>query len=58
MDPDETICFCNDITRGMIKDAVNSGAKTLEDIQESTGAGTVCGGCLDDLQAALDELTK
>lgn len=33
MDLNETICFCNDVTIGMIKDAVDSGAKTLEDVQ-------------------------
>lgn len=27
MDLNETICFCNDVTIGMIKDAVDSGAK-------------------------------
>ena len=31
MDPNETVCFCNDVTRGMIKDAIAAGAKTLED---------------------------
>ena len=54
MDLNETICFCNDVTIGMIKDA---GAKTLEDVQAQTGAGTVCGGCLDNIQAVIDELT-
>ena len=54
MDLNETICFCNDVTIGMIKD---SGAKTLEDVQAQTGAGTVCGGCLDNIQAVIDELT-
>ena len=41
----------------MIKDAVDSGAKTLEDVQAQTGAGPVCGGCLDNIQAVIDELT-
>lgn len=36
MDLNETICFCNDVTIGMIKDAVDSGAKTLEDVQAQT----------------------
>ena len=31
MDPNETVCFCNDVTRGMIKETVAAGAKTLED---------------------------
>lgn len=55
MDLNETVCFCNDVTKGMIKDAVDAGAKTLEEVQEATGAGTVCGGCLDDVQTVIDE---
>ena len=58
MDPNETVCFCNDVTRCMIKDAIAAGAKTLEDVQEATGAGTACGGCLDDIQAIIDELAE
>ena len=58
MDPNETVCFCNDVTRGMIKDAIAAGAKTLEDVQEATGASTACGGCLDDIQAIIDELAE
>lgn len=43
------------VTNGMIKDAVDSGATTLEEVQEITGAGTVCGVCLDDIQHLVDE---
>lgn len=57
MDLNEIVCFCNDVTIGMIKDAVDAGAKTLEDVQVETGAGTVCGGCLDNIQAVIDDLT-
>lgn len=42
------------ITNGMIKDAVEAGAKTLEDVQEQTGATTVCGACLEDVQRLVD----
>lgn len=42
------------VTNGMIKDAVDSGADTLEEVQEATGAGTVCGACLDDVQRLVD----
>lgn len=42
------------VTNGMIKDAVDSGADTLEEVQEITGAGTVCGACLDDVQHLVD----
>ena len=42
------------VTNGMIKEAVDAGAKTLEDVQEQTGASTVCGACLDDVQRLVD----
>jgi bacterioferritin-associated ferredoxin len=34
---------------------IEQGARTLEEIGERCGAGTVCGGCLDELRAQLDE---
>ena len=36
-----------------IIDAINSGAGTIEEIQEATGAGTVCGGCISDIEELL-----
>ena len=41
MNPDEVICSCLDITKGMIEEAVKSGAKTLEDVQEINSVGTI-----------------
>lgn len=43
------------ITNGMIKDAVDGGASTLEEVQDATGAGTVCGACLDDVRRLVEE---
>ena len=57
MDPDKVVCTCLNITNGMIKEAVENGAKTLEELQELTGAGTVCGVCLDDIQNLIDEFS-
>lgn len=54
MNLDKVVCSCLNITNGMIKDAVESGAKTLEDVQEQTGAATVCGACLEDVQRLVD----
>ena len=54
MNLDKVVCHCLGITNGMIKDAVESGAKTLEDVQEQTGATTVCGACLEDVQRLVD----
>lgn len=50
MNLDKIVCNCLNVTNGMIKEAVDSGASTLEDVQEITGAGTVCGACLDDVE--------
>ena len=50
MDRDKTVCFCCNVTNGMIKDAIDNGASTLEEVQEATGAGTVCGACLEDVK--------
>lgn len=50
MNFDKIVCNCLNITNGMIKDAVNAGADTLEEVQDVTGAGTVCGACLEDVQ--------
>lgn len=54
MNLDEVVCYCSNITNGMIKDAVDSGAYTLADVQRQTGAGTVCCACTDDIQRLID----
>lgn len=58
MDPDKIVCNCLGVTNGMIKEAVDSGASTLEEVQEITEAGTICGACLDDVQHLVDFLVK
>ena len=54
MNLDKVVCHCLGITNGMIKDADEAGAKTLEDVQEQTGASTVCGACLEDVQRLVE----
>lgn len=46
------------VTNGMIKDAVESGASTLEEVQEITGAGTVCGTCIENVQHLIDQFVS
>lgn len=58
MNPDKVVCNCLNVTIGMIQDAVNSGANTLEEVQEITGAGTVCGVCLEDVERLVDEFVS
>lgn len=56
MDLEETICFCAGVTAGDIKAAVEAGNTTLEAVQQATGAGTHCGGCVDRVQELIEQL--
>lgn len=55
MNLDKTVCYCMNVTNGMVKDAVKNGATTLEEVQEITGASTVCGTCLENVQRLVEE---
>jgi len=35
---DEIICYCKQVTKSEILKTIQNGAKTLKDIQETTGA--------------------
>jgi NAD(P)H-nitrite reductase large subunit len=43
MDKLTKVCLCKAISRSTIRKAVQNGAKTLEQVQKATGAGS--GGC-------------
>lgn len=58
MDPDKIVCSCLGVTNGRIKEAVDSGASTLEEVQEITEAGTICGACLEDVQHLVEALVR
>ncbi len=58
MDNDRIVCTCLSVTEGMIKDAVEAGAHTLEEVQKETGAGTVCGACLDEIESLIAAFTS
>lgn len=58
MNLDEIICNCMSVTSGMIKDAVDAGASTLEEVQDATGAGTVCGGCVEEVRLLVEQFVK
>ena len=58
MDLEETICYCMSVTSGMIRDAVYSGADTLEEVQGITSAGTVCGSCLENVKRLVDQFVS
>ena len=54
MNLDKVVCNCLGVTNDMIKEAVDAGASTLEEVQNATGAGTVCGVCIDDVERLVE----
>jgi len=59
MDMNKKVCQCYDITYAQVKEAIDNGATTLEEVQEATEAGTACGACVDDLDRLVNYfLTK
>lgn len=52
---DELICLCMSVSKETIIEAIKNGAKTVEDVQAATGAGTACGGCIPKIEQLLKE---
>ena len=50
-----TICQCMNVTDKEIEAAVKAGARTYEDIQNRTKAGTVCGQCKQETEDLLHQ---
>ena len=46
MENNEIVCYCNHVTKGQIVEAMDNGARTLNDIRKMTGACTK-GNCKD-----------
>lgn len=49
----KVICRCRNIDYISIRKAMIAGARTVEEIQEMTGAGTACGGCIPEIEKIL-----
>jgi len=43
--PDDTVCWCNGVSAGSIRECASHGAATVEQVGVMTRAGTGCGGC-------------
>ena len=55
MNLDKVVCNCRNVTIGMIKNAVDNGANTLEEVQKITKAGTACGSCVDNVRQLVEQ---
>ncbi len=54
---EEPICKCLEIYKSEIVEAIKTkGLTTVEEVGEETEAGTLCGGCQEDIQDILDEI--
>lgn len=58
MNLDKVVCNCLGVTNGMIKEAVDDGASSLEEVQAATNAGTVCGACVEDVEHVIEQFVK
>ncbi|WP_297639098.1 (2Fe-2S)-binding protein [uncultured Clostridium sp.] len=52
-DPNRIICNCMNVSYIDIRKAMINGARTVEEIQEITKAGTGCGGCIPEIEKIL-----
>ena len=57
MDNNDIVCNCMEISKGEIVEAIKSEKlKTLDEVGDSTEAGTACGSCHDDIEKILKEI--
>ena len=57
MEEDVEICNCLGIMKSEIVKAIkDKGLKTVEEVQDETNAGTVCGSCIPDIEDILKEI--
>ena len=48
------VCLCRAVTDHEICDAIDAGARTIDDVSRASGAGSHCQGCWPALQQLLD----
>ena len=57
MEKDPVICTCMEIRQSEIEKAIREkNLKTIEEVQNETQAGTVCGACVDDIYILLEKI--
>lgn len=56
MNDDDMLCTCLGVSVKDIKDAIASGCQNFAQVQEKTGAGTICGACSDEVEKIVAQL--
>lgn len=52
------LCSCNSVGRGNIEEEIKNGAKNLDVIMVSTGAGTGCGSCRPEVNQIIKQMLE
>lgn len=58
MHDEDIVCTCMSVSVRDIKTAIEAGANSFQEVQDATGAGTVCGACNDVLESVVDQLLR
>lgn len=56
MNDEDIVCTCLGITVKDIKEAIAQGCNSFSQVQDKTGAGTVCGACTEEVEALVTML--
>jgi len=56
MENNKVVCGCFNVTVQDLNNAIKNGAKSFEEVQAVTKAGTGCGNCVESNKALVDEL--
>lgn len=52
------VCLCKSVTDHQIRDAVDTGVTTFEDMQNHLSVSTVCGGCSCEVKLVMEQKLK
>ena len=58
MDLSKKICYCFNVTVGDIKEEIDTGSTTVQEIQTETKAGLACKKCVSRIQETIDLLSE
>ena len=52
------VCLCKAVTDHQIRDAVDTGVSSFEDMQDHLSVSTVCGGCACEVKRVIEAKLK
>lgn len=58
MKDEHIVCTCMSVSVKDIRKAIEDGANSVQEVQDTTGAGTVCGVCNEELVEVVNTLLE